>query len=1656
MHQRLRNSIDYCQKRIQNSDSLNFKLFWALGLFISYVCLAVLHALDTLFLSPQASFERIYVLDDSRGYVGSSYMSHRRWKHNVRFGTVSYSLVLVTAVLLTTTVVQFIQGDQVKIALATTHQVNSTDDVNDGLCNAMHCSLREAIVEINNTPGVTAESIIFDNTVGDGTYNIILTDPLPSINRVNTIIYGDDRLIIDCDSVVNIGVVFSRNNGTIENTTVKNCTESGVIYASSAANPQVLNNSFLSNGVGVHILDAPLASPNGLIDGNNIENSTDTGLFIESRSHVIVSGNNIADNGGIGMHLVGNTSANIISNTVHGNSAQGIIIEGGNYNLLIDNNVGISQANTANGNGDANILLSSDTFSNILTNNAASNGSQMGIKLDNADSNVIEGGEITNNTQAGIVLSSTSSDNKIGLDQFDIGAAITLTDNGAAGIAATGAGVTNNVWRRNTWNSNGTGPISILDDAQDIIPPAFTTFTDEGATGSAEPGALVDIYNMPDVGLLTYLGTVTAGDDDGLWSYTADLSSIDQIGAMQTNEGTSSEILENDKDIVQIVIENVVADNITSSSARVQWDTTLATTGRVMYSSDQTEVVNGTGEFVESDAQTTPALSHTAELSSLSPNTLYYFKIETTKSDRSTGPTSEIQSFTTLEDSSQTADPIISSVSATNITKNSVTLNVQTDVDTTATFRLGKTTAYRKSKTSATPAIIHSVTFNNLDPGTVYNYNVSVTATNNQTVTAANKTFTTLMVAESNISTVKITSKNFNETAVTGDDIDVPYQNLNFKMKGIKEGNIVQFVVDKYNEKQDKIINVVVNKKKAANEKNKVNFTVKKKQLELGQAYLVSTGLKNPNNSNKNVVLKQRFTFTPQYPGPQLVFPKPQFGDAVIVNSIPDEFIAYAPQMPEGTQIAFNITDRNDGSLKVRCVGSLDSDKLARCSMPFFPSVGVYNLDVKSTGGDSITNILEFVVANGFSDVISLDQRSGQRITTAASPTLAYLKYHAGSTLTMEASFLSGPYILQGPTADGTAGVISGSSKFTLFPWPKGPVELHIKEVGQQGAIIQDYKVKVWSIYKPVQPGIIFPASGSKHSINDTINLTVASPDNYKIQLFQTKSGQDRLVFETISSGSGATINLNQYIGSSTGTQSFKLRGISPTFFRSAFTTFNVVTYKPAPEVVQQPTEDIIDTVTDDQTADTDGDGIIDSADDDPGIIVDPIDPGELGDGLPDTDGDGIPDIVDTDTDGDDLSDTAESELGTDANDADTDNDGLSDGDEVTAESDPNNVDTDGDGLSDGIEILLGTDPNNADTDGDGLLDGEDPYPTDPLEVDNTSTDDIDDDGISNDEDDDTDGDGLSDSDEIEDGTDPNDADTDGDGLSDDDEKDRGTDPNDKDSDNDGLLDGIEDDLGTNPNNGDSDGDGQGDKDDGTFDQDIADDGSLTVDAQEQASAHYKETGSDKPITYQLTEQVIPLTADQQKTIQESLTKTIKENTNLDIVGGNNIIITEGDVPVITLKKQITLADLLNWLFGKFQRAVNDSVIVISGVIDVTKDGMPLFLNQLPSVATTTIFSDPVVKIAQADSNGQWTMTVPADLLAVGEHTVYATAQIDGVSSDQVEVARFVIEEDTELSRTTWLVIINVIIALLALVLSIGLQVRKRKFNTGGIVNGES
>lgn len=88
--------------------------------------------------------------------------------------------------------------------------------------------------------------------------------------------------------------------------------------------------------------------------------------------------------------------------------------------------------------------------------------------------------------------------------------------------------------------------------------------------------------------------------------------------------------------------------------------------------------------------------------------------------------------------------------------------------------------------------------------------------------------------------------------------------------------------------------------------------------------------------------------------------------------------------------------------------------------------------------------------------------------------------------------------------------------------------------------------------------------------------------------------------------------------------------------------------------------------------------------------------------------------------------------------------------------------------------------------------------------------------------------------------------------------------------------------------------------------------------------------------------------------------------------------------------------------------------------------------------------SDPIVKVTRADEEGRWTITVPVDAIGEGEHTAYLQTAYQGVDSEKVEIAKFVVVEERRLSNTTWIFIINIVVALVLVLLVVGIQVKKR------------
>lgn len=337
-----------------------------------------------------------------------------------------------------------------------------------------------------------------------------------------------------------------------------------------------------------------------------------------------------------------------------------------------------------------------------------------------------------------------------------------------------------------------------------------------------------------------------------------------------------------------------------------------------------------------------------------------------------------------------------------------------------------------------------------------------------------------------------------------------------------------------------------------------------------------------------------------------------------------------------------------------------------------------------------------------------------------------------------------------------------------------------------------------------------------------------------------------------------------------------------------------------------------------------------------------------------------------------------------DSEDADDDNDGLTDAEEVTLGTNPLDSDSDNDGIPDGVEVELGTDP----------VDGSNGTDQEP------SVEEVD-----------TDQDGTPDA---------VDADDDDDGLTDDQEEGLGTDPLDSDTDNDGVSDGDEVVYGTDPTDVDSDDDG------------LSDEAEVSSKKYEDlVKEKYAKDGEKNPPTnpFSYTNETVALTAVEKAQLSQEQTAQIDASSNMTVIVDDEEIeptqvLTDGSVKYITFQVWDILA-VIKRIFGIEQEKEQD--ITISGSLS---DSHTKFAG---GVVIVTMYSDPIVKVAQVSEDGKWSITIPRELVPAGDHIVFAQTELNGVKSEQVEITRFVIEEKTKVSNTTWLVMINVFVVIVVL-----------------------
>ncbi len=314
-------------------------------------------------------------------------------------------------------------------ALAATFTVNSTNDSDDGVCNAAHCSLREAIFAANGAPG--ADTIRF--VIGAGQKTIqpasalpTITDPVvidgttqpgfagtPIIELDGSIAgSGANGLRISGGGSTVTGLVINRflpafpasgGNGILIQDGGNNVIRGnyiGTSVAGTAALPNGVDGIAIVGSAGNVIGRTDLAFRTNLISGNSANGvrimgaGADANVIAGNRIGTNAAGTGPLGNGGAGVGIgygVGNVvgSAIVGDTLVSGNVGDGVQFTGNSTDTVVTGTwIGLNAAGTAAlGNGGQGVNLSSSTGNTVGPGNVISGNAQNGVLLQSVSTN---------------------------------------------------------------------------------------------------------------------------------------------------------------------------------------------------------------------------------------------------------------------------------------------------------------------------------------------------------------------------------------------------------------------------------------------------------------------------------------------------------------------------------------------------------------------------------------------------------------------------------------------------------------------------------------------------------------------------------------------------------------------------------------------------------------------------------------------------------------------------------------------------------------------------------------------------------------------------------------------------------------------------------------------------------------------------------------------------------------------------------------------------------------------------------------------------------------------------------------------------------------------------------------------------------------------
>jgi CSLREA domain-containing protein len=357
----------------------------------------------------------------------------------------------------------------------TTLTVNTNDDGNDGACNLAHCSLREAVLTSNSTPG-QVETIAFQiggggaQTISPGSALPLITDAV-NIDGTTQPGFGGVPLVELNGAgagVVTAGLNIVASGSTVRGLVINRFTGHGVRLSSSVF--CIVAGNYIGTNAA----------------GTAAQGNTGSGVFVETGANNTVGGTISADR-----------------NVISGNGGHGVRIEGanGNSHRIFGNLIGTDATGTAAlGNSNFGVAIIASNSNNVGGTNAAArnvisgNGGGVLISGGGAGANLVRGNFIGTqadgvsalpNLSSGVAVVNSAGGNQIG--GTAAGAGNVIAFNGGDGVSVSSG--TNNRVLSNPIHTNGT-------NAQHLGIDLDADGTSPNDAGDADAGAN-DLQNFP-------------------------------------------------------------------------------------------------------------------------------------------------------------------------------------------------------------------------------------------------------------------------------------------------------------------------------------------------------------------------------------------------------------------------------------------------------------------------------------------------------------------------------------------------------------------------------------------------------------------------------------------------------------------------------------------------------------------------------------------------------------------------------------------------------------------------------------------------------------------------------------------------------------------------------------------------------------------------------------------------------------------------------------------------------------------------------------------------------------------------------------------------------------------------------------------------------